>query len=185
MFEWLKNLFGFGSSSSKETATEMFLYKEIERLQKENNRIKEELDWYHYLGLPSHKLQEEGFDYYNFLKRKVEELEADKQYLIDTNIKASKKIQQLEGMEKLYLEEITRLKQKLTSMSLALNEDVATQVNKKKEVHKDEMNPILRANNRTLEEEIEEEIKEEVEERPLQRARRTLRGLRGNLSTYA
>ena len=186
MFGWLKELFGFGSSM-EEVGLERMVYDEIERLKKENSKMKEELDWYHYLGLPNHKLQEEGFDYYNFLKRKIEELEADKQYLISSNIKASKKIQQMESIEKLYLEEIARLQQKLNSVFASLNKDTAMQQNAPRRAFtKDERSSFNenKVNERAEKEVVEEEIMEEIQ-RPLKKAKKTIKGLRSNLSTYA
>jgi len=117
MFNFVKNLFKKESIDYKQVAKEY--EKEYIKLYKENEKMKNQLSWFESLGLPTQETLDGGFDYYDFLKNKVNELEADKQALVTRSASMHKKIKQLQELEKMYLQEISELKSKLEAVKLA------------------------------------------------------------------
>jgi len=117
MFNFVKNLFKKESVDYKQVAEEY--EKEYIKLYKENEKMKNQLSWFESLGLPTQETLSSGFDYYDFLKNKINELEADKQALVTRNASMHKKIKQLQELEKMFLQEISELKSKLEAVKLA------------------------------------------------------------------
>ena len=174
MFEFIMNLF---RRNKKETYN-------VELLIMENKRLKEELRWFYDLGLPNHQLFEEGFDYYNFLKKKVQELELDKEALMNENMRLSKIIKQQQALENLYLSEIKELKESLLRLK---NEALRAVPVKETEVvcsNADEAT-LLKEDQKEDVELDEKESDGEQNESPLREVKKKIKGLSKNFKTYA